>query len=257
MVSGYDRTSEARLVYIFTRKGDTWIEQVKLTDSNLPEGAHLGGSLALPDGTLLVSEAGDGNAPASPGSAHVFTRSGEGWNYQTKLKSSDNMIDYGLAHHAGGSKVAFNGNTAILQSIGIRNRENPGALSFVVAAANVFTRSGESWAEQAKLTVSEGSRDDWEYGGGWEISRMASSGNTILLGVSEAGMTTGYVYNLLSITSTPPEENPNPETPEAVLSEQGSPDSGGGVFGYLLILLLGFMRAIGHKYILKHERSNC
>jgi hypothetical protein len=246
-VSGYESASETRSVHIFKRNGDTWIEQAKLTDFDLPNGARLGGSLALSGDTLLVQEARDDNTPASTGSAHVFTRNGESWNYQTKLTPSGN-IDYGRFLKPAGVSVTLTGNTAILQSIGVSKPETTSdGMKTVVAAVTVFIRSGENWIEQTKLATSSGSSDKWRDGYGWN-GRVTASGSTVLLGAS--GMSSlggipeadGYVYDLSSITSTAPEENLNPETPEAVLSEQSSADSGGGAFGYLLILLLGFMR---------------
>jgi len=48
-------------------------------------------------------------------------------------------------------------------------------------------------------------------------------------------------------TGSPGTDNPGADEPEVVLSDQGSSGSGGGAFGYLLVLLLGGIKVKQHS----------
>ncbi|MBC8099088.1 MAG: FG-GAP repeat protein, partial [Armatimonadetes bacterium] len=99
--------------------------------------------------TLLVSarnnDFGDRN---SQGSVLVFVRSGSAWTEQAQLWADD-----GAAGDKFGHKLALSadGNTALISAYGddIGENRNQGS-------AYIFTRSGATWTQQAKLVASDG-----------------------------------------------------------------------------------------------------
>jgi hypothetical protein len=164
--------------YVFTRSGTTWSQQAKLTASDGAAHDFFGYSVALSGDTALVGAYIDDSA----GSAYVFTRSGGAWSQQAKLTASD-----GAAFDFFGYSVALSGDTALVGAYAddIAAGANAGS-------AYVFTRSGSSWSQQAKLTAGDGAADDWF---GYSV---ALSGDTALVGAYQddiaAGTNAGSAY---------------------------------------------------------------
>jgi len=150
--------------WVFARNGATWSQQAKLVDSSAAGDVLQGWSVALSgDGnTAIVGGPNDD----SNGAAWVFTRSGGTWTQQAKL------VGIGATGNATqGRSVALSadGNTALVGG----DHDNGGA-----GAAWVFTRSGTTWTQQAKLsgTGAMGTANQ-----GWSVA-LAGDGNTAILG---------------------------------------------------------------------------
>jgi hypothetical protein len=135
-------------VKIYKRDGETWIEQAHLT---CPDGA--------PDGYFGCSAAIDPNYAivgahayysGGNGSAYIYKRDGENWTYQAKLTASD-----GAAGDWFGLRVSIKGDYTI---VGAHRDDDNGTDS---GSAYIFKRDGENWAQQAKLTASDGAAGDW------------------------------------------------------------------------------------------------
>ena len=154
--------------YVFTRSGEEWIEQAKLTASDGAELDLFGSAVALESDTALIGAYLDDDNGTESGSAYIFTRSGGEWTEQAKLTASD-----GAAKNWFGNAVALDDDTAL---IGSPNR----------GSAYIFTRSGEEWIEQAKLTASDGAELDL-FG-----SAVALDGDTALIGSRNRG--SAYVF---------------------------------------------------------------
>jgi len=153
--------------YVFWRSGTTWTQQGVLTASDGAANDHFGNSVALSGDTALVGATGDDvGANDSQGSAYIFTRSGTTWTQQEKLTASD-----GAAGDHFGVSVALSGDTALVGA----DRDAFGA-NDNQGSAYVFTRSGTTWTQQAKLTASDGAAND-EFG-----RSVALSGDTALVG---------------------------------------------------------------------------
>jgi len=150
--------------YVFTRSGSSWSEQTKWTDGD--PASDFGTSVALSGDTALVGAFSNVGGNAWQGSAYVFTRSGGSWSQQAQLTATDGAANDGL-----GSSVALSGDTAL---VGARN-DTVGA-NAAQGSAYVFTRSGSSWSQQAKLTASDGAGND-SFG-----DSAALSGETALVG---------------------------------------------------------------------------
>jgi hypothetical protein len=104
------------------------------------------------------------------GVAYVFTRSGTTWTQQAKLVASD----YQFFDSFGSSvSISADGNTALIGATGEDTSPNSNN-----GAAYVFTRSGTTWTQQAKLLASDAASGD-SFGSSVSIS---ADGNIALVG---------------------------------------------------------------------------
>jgi hypothetical protein len=164
-------------VWVFTRSHAKWNEQAMLKAAAAP-GASFGYTLALSsDGnTALIGGPLDNN---DHGAAWVFTRSGSTWSEQAKLTGAGESGSNPEFGHA--VALSADGDTALSGGDGNES---------LVGAAWVFTRSGSTWSEQAKLT------------GGGEIGKglfgkgvaLDANGNTALVGAIGDNSNTGAAW---------------------------------------------------------------
>jgi hypothetical protein len=175
--------------YIFTRSGTTWSQQAKIFASDGVDGYYFGNSVSITDdgNTAIIGARKDGGT--NFGAAYVFTRSGTSWSQQTKLTASDAQTDdeFGWSVSISGS----DGNTAIVSS----PKEDAGGTSNS-GSAYIFTRSGTTWSQQAKIQASnKGSNDLFGYGR--DGASISGDGNTVVVGaVNEdtSGTDAGAAY---------------------------------------------------------------
>ena len=177
---------ESGAVYVFTRSGSGWTQQQKITASDGSEGDRFGWPVALSGDTVMIGAYYNANAA---GAVYVFTRTGTTWTQQAKLVQPD-----GITGHFG-SAVAISGDTAVIGAFLANGSTAAGS-----GAAYVFSRSGTSWTEKAKLSASDGAMDD---GFG---TAVAISGSNILVGASgcdvsgKADAGAAYAFKLSGIT---------------------------------------------------------
>lgn len=170
----------AGAAYIFTRSGTIWTQQAKLTASDGAPGDQFGISVAISGDTAIVGANQESAVGDNTGLAYVFTRSGSTWMEVAKLTASD-----GAANDFFGSSVAIDGDTAIVGAVW---DDDAGLQS---GSAYIFTRTGSSWTEQAKLTASDGAPNDW-FG-----TSVSLSGETAIAGSpfnDDAGSNSGSAY---------------------------------------------------------------
>lgn len=140
--------SGAGSVYVFSRNGGVWDQEVKLLSSDLSPGDQFGNSVSISGGTLIAgAELSDGLGGAAMGSAYVFEHDGVTWSERAKLVASD--FD---ASDRFGSSVALVGDTVV---VGAAYHDDGGHDS---GAVYVFVRQGSSWTETSMLTAGGGSR---------------------------------------------------------------------------------------------------
>jgi len=151
-------------VYVFIRSGGVWSQQARLTASDGALGSHFGSSVALSvDGSMALVGASGAEA------AYVFTRTGATWTQISKLTASD--VSTGWF----GSSVALSRDTttalvgAYYKTIGANTYQG---------AAYVFTRSGTTWSQEAKLISADGVAND---NFGYSVA-LAGDGSTALVG---------------------------------------------------------------------------
>jgi YVTN family beta-propeller protein len=127
-------SGSAGSAYVFVRNGTTWSEQAHLTASDGVGDNRFGISVGVDANRIVVG------ADASS-SAYVFERAAGVWSEKARLKSSDTG-DNGF-----GVAVAISGGTIAVTATGQYNPDEGN-----VGAAYVFTGSGRTWSQRAKLT---------------------------------------------------------------------------------------------------------
>jgi hypothetical protein len=154
-------------VYLFTRAGEVWTQQQKLTASDGAANNIFGSRLALSSDTLVVGAVyAVVGANQDQGATYVFTRSGTSWSQSQKLTASD-----GEAGDQFGYSFSINGDTLVV-SARFDKLSNPPR----VGSAYVFKRAGGNWSQQQKLTGEAGGGTE-----GFGIS-VSVSGNRIAIG---------------------------------------------------------------------------
>jgi hypothetical protein len=137
--------------YVFTRSGSTWSQQAQLTASDAADSDSFGVSVAIQGNTVVVgASVKDVSSNVDQGAVYVFTRSGSTWSQQAKLTASD-----GASGDEFGTSVAIDGETVVVGAF-----QDDVASQSAQGSAYVFTRSGTTWTQQAKLTASNGAADD-------------------------------------------------------------------------------------------------
>jgi hypothetical protein len=146
-----DGGSNSGSVYVFVRSGMTWSQQQKLIASDAQANAEFGRRVVIDGDTLAVgAPLHDDTAGANQGAVYVFTRTGTVWTQQQKLLASVPAVNDGF-----GFGLALRGDTLAVGCPGAD--DTAGAQQ---GAVYVFTRSGTTWTEQAKLTTSDAAAGD-------------------------------------------------------------------------------------------------
>ncbi len=152
------------VVYVFTELNGAWTQTQELTGSDSNPFDDFGQSVAANGNTALV---GSLFATGSQqGATYVFTKSGDTWSQTAELTADD-----GVANDFFGNAVALDGSTAL---VGAPSATVGGNTS--QGAAYVFTNSGGTWTQDAKLTAQDGAAYD-QFG-----YSVALSGDTALVG---------------------------------------------------------------------------
>jgi hypothetical protein len=171
----------AGAAYIFSRSGSSWTEQAILRASDAQTSDAFGWNVSISsDGSYAIvgaqtEDAGGNNA----GAAYVYVRSGSTWTQQAKLTASDAQANdrFGIS-----VSMSSDGTYAIIAAYG----EDGGAGDPIAdaGAVYVFTRSGSTWTQQAKITASDAQAYD---AFGISVS-MSSDGTYAIVGsYNEAG----------------------------------------------------------------------
>jgi hypothetical protein len=157
---------KALTAYVFTRGRTTWTEQAELSPADVSN-VDFGISVAIEGDIMLVGAPGSPFQPASVGSVYVYRRTAGSWSEQTVLMPSDNSIAFF------GSSVSLSGTTALVGESGNGS------------AADVFLRTGNTWAQEA-LLASNPDSDGF-------ASSVAVSGNVALIAGPNSGIASIYV----------------------------------------------------------------
>lgn len=155
-------------------------QRAKLTPPPATGNGWLGSSVGIDATTAVVGAPLQSAANVFSGAAYVFVRGATGWASQQRLVASDAGISDQF-----GTSVAVDGDTVVVGSYG-NNGGGPDS-----GAAYVFTRSGTTWAQQAKLLAPDAAPGD---GFGYAV---AIEGDTIVVGApndDDAGSGSGSAY---------------------------------------------------------------
>jgi hypothetical protein len=177
--------------YIFFRSGTTWSQQGKLTASDAALTDEFGVRADIDGDTVVVGAWNDDDGGSNSGSAYVFVRSGTSWTQQAKLTASD-----AAAGDLFGLGISISGDTIV---VGAHRDDAPYSDS---GSAYVYTRSGTTWTQQAKLTASDGAAGD-RYG-----QSVFIRGDSIMIGApydDDNGADSGsvYLYKIIPPNSPP------------------------------------------------------
>lgn len=163
---GEPSTTRAGAAWVFTRSGESWVQQgPELIGTLGEEGefAYFGVSVALSaDGNTALVGATGGGLYAEP--AYVFTRSGSTWTRQALLRGQGETES---SNFGSGVTLSADGNTALVGGSG------------GVGGAWVFTRSEGAWNEQGPMLTGSGEQGPGGFGEGVALS---TDGDTALVG---------------------------------------------------------------------------
>ena len=159
------------------------VEEQKLTASGGAADDNFGSSIAVSGNTAVVGASWDDEGGRGSGAAYIFVRSGATWSEQAKLIASDAADpeeDYFPEAHFGQS-VAISGDTVVVGAFG-------GSSSIYSGSAYIFIRSGDTWSEQAKLTVSTPVAVTRSVSGEHDMfgDSVAISGDTVVVGAYQS-----------------------------------------------------------------------
>ena len=163
--------------YVFVNNEGIWTQQAKLVASDGANSDFFGSCVSVDGDTAVVGAVRDSHSGLNmPGSAYVFTRTGETWTEQTKLTASDAADNdrFGLG-------CSIDDDTAI---IGANLNDNNGFNNN--GAAYIYNRSGTAWSEQTKL-VGTSPRDNGTFG--WSVDIDAGR---VIIGAT--GEHAAYLY---------------------------------------------------------------
>jgi hypothetical protein len=130
---GSSQSGEGAAFVYYRASGSTWSQQARIEASDGVGNLLFGNAIDIHDDTIVAGTYID--------CAYVFTRSGTSWSQQAKLVSSDLVSGDKF-----GSNVAVHNDTIVCGAM----LRDEGSLNNT-GAAYVFTRSGTTWSQQAKL----------------------------------------------------------------------------------------------------------
>jgi hypothetical protein len=173
LIGARGHASQSGAAYVFVQRGNTWTLQAELTASDAAPSDEFGTSVSVSGNTALIGANGHANGI---GAAYVFVQSGGTWTQQQELTASDTISGDGF-----GTSVSVSGNTALVGANGHASN---------VGAAYVFINNGGTWSQQAELSASDGTHNDY-FG-----QAVSLSGDTILIGANGNAHYTGAAYVL-------------------------------------------------------------
>jgi hypothetical protein len=156
-----------------------WTETQKLLVSDGSANDAFGNLVAMDGDYALIPANHDDQNGVNAGSAYVFVRTGNNWTQQAKLLPND-----GAAGDLFGAP-AIDGDTALIGAFG---DDDQGSSS---GSAYIFTRTGSTWTQQAKLLAPDGAAED-DFG-----ALVSLSGDTALIGApfdDDNGVDSGSAY---------------------------------------------------------------
>lgn len=177
--------------YVFIRDEDGWHQQAYLKASDPEENDLFGSSVAISGNTIIIGAPGKGNRQ---GASYIFTRTGNNWSQQASLQypQFDTACNsFELCNIRFANSVAIENDTVVIGAPG----ENSGAIGvngdqlnldkIGSGAAYIYTRSGNTWTQQAYLKASNtgGKMDNGLFGDNFGRS-VAISGNSVVIGAA-------------------------------------------------------------------------
>lgn len=144
-----DKGEDAGAVFAFEKQANSWSQKQILTAPDAKAGDAFGQSIALTAWFMVIGAPRSDAPDKDSGSAYVFLRDKDTWQFQSKLTAKD-----GATGDLFGISVAIDGNTILVGAdLNDEQAENAGAVY-----AYVF--DGKQWQHQAKLMAKDGANTD-------------------------------------------------------------------------------------------------
>lgn len=155
--------------YVFSKdSGGIWSQGAKLVASDTSGLSQFGCSVAL-DGAGTVAVIGSYGNVSCMGNAYIFTQTSGAWTQSAKLAASDGSASDYFGECA---RISLDGTVVV---IGADGDDDQGEDS---GSAYIFSKHTMGWAQDAKLTASDGAADD---SFGWSVA-ISGDGCTALIG---------------------------------------------------------------------------
>ena len=144
-----DQGENAGAVFAFEKEANLWSQTQILTAIDVKAGDAFGQSIALTERFIVIGAPHSDALHKDSGSAYVYVRYKDTWQFQTKLTAKD-----GAAGDLFGISVAIDGDTILVGAdLNDERAEDAGAVY-----AYVF--DGKQWNHQAKLVAKDGANTD-------------------------------------------------------------------------------------------------
>ena len=153
--------------------------------ANDDDDSYFGYSVAISsDGNTAIVGVpyGSNEKGTDAGGAYIYTRNGGKWSQQAKLLASDGADSDYFGYSV---SISSDGNTAIVSS---RNDDSNRGCAYI------YTRTNDTWSEQAKLVASDGTTHGYF---GVSVS-ISSDGNTAIVGAhyDDSYRGSAYIFDL-------------------------------------------------------------
>ncbi len=178
-----------------------WSVALSADGSTLAVGAYLEDGAS----TGINGDQSDQSAPHA-GAVYVFTRSGTTWVQQAYLKASNtdagDQFGHGVALSADGSTLAVGADSERSAARGVDGDQTSDSVIWA-GAAYVFTRSGETWTQQAYLKASNTGASNDSLGDrfGSSVARSADGATLAVSAPHEDSAATGIDGDHTSIAA--------------------------------------------------------
>jgi len=174
----------AGAAYVFARSGGKWTQQARLQPSDAAAGARFGNLSISRDGSTVAIGAPPADAIGKPtaGVVYIFVRNGSRWIQQARLEASDAKTgaNFGVSVNLSG-----NGDTLAVSASNATNSAGD-----LAGNVYIFTRSGTTWSEEARLQASDAAAGD---AFGTRVA-LSADGNTLGTGAYHARNSAGNAY---------------------------------------------------------------
>lgn len=181
----------AGAAYVFTRNGNIWSQQAYLKASNTQGSDFFGMAVAISRDTAVVGAYGEDsnatgingdqndNSASLSGAAYVFSRSGNIWSQQAYLKASntDASDRFGFSVAISDDTIVVGANGEDSNATGVNGNETNNSRGNS-GAAYIFTRSGNTWSQQAYLKAGE----SWSFLGDLFGHSVSIDDDTVVVG---------------------------------------------------------------------------
>ena len=146
-------------VYLFTRSGGTWTQDLLLMPNDIGIGDEFGYAVNLTKGIAIIGAPKEDRRLADLGAAYVFVETQETWVQQAKLTASDAETGDEF-----GSAVAIHEDTAIVgawkDNHPLPDPDGDPSVQIDRGSAYSFLRDGLSWVEKRRIEAAGTNRSD-------------------------------------------------------------------------------------------------